>query len=213
MMIEHVAFVGNERASAASLRHLVDVRNGTTLWGVDTRRAERGAEEHPWVKTARVRRKLPATLVVEVEEYEPVALLHSDRLHYVDRSGAVFLPARTDDLDHPVITGVDEALSRAHPLLPRLVVRDALWLLDALDTGGLVPRRRVSEVAFSRTRGFTLHLSGGTELRFGLEGLDRQVDRLGSLVAEGVDLDQPVLVDLAPATVAIVRPLQVGNEG
>jgi cell division protein FtsQ len=212
-LVEQVEFQGAERCSPVALRHLVDIRNGTTMWGVDLRRAERGAEAHPWVQSARAYRKLPNAVVVEVEEYEPVALLHRDGLFYVDRSGAVFLRARTDELDYPVITGIDEALERAHPDLPRLVLRDTLWLLDALDSRGLVSRARVSEVAFSRTRGFTTHLGGGAELRFGLEGLDRQVDRLSVLLAEGVDLGQPVLVDLAPASVAIVRPLGARGEG
>lgn len=206
VLVEHVVFEGNARASDATLRHLVDVRNGTTMFAVDLERAVEGAQQHPWVRSADARRRFPDTVVVTVDEFEPVALLHRDGLSYVDRTGVVFLRARADDLDYPVITGVDEALARSHPDLPRLVVRDALWLLDALDTRGLAPRPRVSEVAFSRTRGFTVHLVSGAELRFGLEGLERQVDRLDRLRQEGVDLETPVLVDLAPASVAIVRP-------
>lgn len=212
-LVEHVEFRGAERATPVALRHLADIRNGTTMWQVDLWRAQRGVETHPWVRSARVYRKLPDTVVVQVEEYEPVALLHRDGLFYVDRSGVVFLRARTDELDYPVITGIDAALERAHPDLPRLVLRDTLWLLDALDSRGLVSRSQVSEIAFSRTRGFTAHLVGGAELRFGLEGLERQVDRLSMLLGEGVDLGEPVLVDLAPATVAIVRPLDVRGEG
>jgi len=179
------------------------------MWGVDLHRAVRGAQEHPWVKSAKAWRQLPDTVVVKVEEYQPVALLQRDGLYYVDRSGAVFLEARTDDLDYPVITGIDDTLARAHPDLPKLVLRDALWLLDTLDTRGLVPRSGVSEVAFQRTRGFTVHLQSRAELRFGLAGLERQIDRLERLRQKGVDLGKPILVDLAPATVAIVRPIPV----
>lgn len=205
-LVEHVVFEGAHRATPVALRHLVDIRNGTTLLGVDLERAEQGAAEHPWVRSATATRRLPDTVVIEVDEHEPVALLHRDDLYYVDRAGAVFLRARSDDLDYPVITGMDDALERAHPDLPKLVVRDALWLLDELDTRGLASRDAVSEVAFARSRGFTLHLGSGAELRFGLEGLDRQVGRLARLEAEGVRLDRPVVVDLAPEQVAIVRP-------
>ncbi len=213
VLVERVQFEGASRATAAALRHLVDVSNGTTMWGVDLERAQRGAASHPWVKSATARRKFPDTVVIRVEEYQPVALLAGDTLRYVDRSGVVFLEARSDDVDYPVITGVDGALHRAHPDLPRLVVRDALWLMDTLDTRGVLARGGLSEVAFSRTRGFTLHLGSGAEVRFGLEGLERQIDRLAQLLGEGVDLDTPVLVDLAPASVAIVRPLVAAGEG
>ena len=153
-------------------------------------------------------RQLPDTVRVEVAEYEPVALLQADGLYYVDAEGRVFLRARGDDLDYPVLTGLSADLEAVHPILPRLAIRDALRLLAELDAQGTVSRDEVSEIAFSPTRGFTFSLMGGSELRFGLDGYERQVDRLGALVAQDLDLRTPVLVDLAPESVAIVRSLE-----
>jgi hypothetical protein len=211
LFVEHVRFEGTQRASQESLRHLADVRNGVTLWGVDLDRAAAGAERHPWVRSADARREWPDTVVVTVEEYAPVALLETDKLHYVDADGTVFLVARSDDLDYPVITGVGADLGRSHPDLPRLVVRDALKLLAALDDRGLVTRDRVSEIAFSPTVGFTVHVRdrgrSGARILFGLDDSERQLSRLSLLVEQGVDLSTPLLVDLAPPSLAIVRPL------
>ncbi len=208
MMVERVEFVGNDRASAASLRHLVDVRNGTTMWGSDLGQAETGAVQHPWVRSAQAGRKWPSTIVIEVVEYEPVAVAQWDGLRYVDKDGTLFLGSRTDDLDYPVITGIDDDLERAHPGLPPLAIRDALSLLESLDSQGLVARSEVSGIDFSRTRGFTLRLESGAELLFGLDSLEHQVERLSMLVEhQGIDLFTPVLVDLGPKRVAIVRPI------
>lgn len=207
MMVERVVFQGASRASEASLRHLADIPNGTTIWSVDPEAAARGVERHPWVRRATAVREWPDRVVIEVEEYEPVALLHYDRTYYVDRDGTPFLADVTGDLDYPSLTGIGPELERAHPDLPVLAVRDALWLIEALDARGLLSRDRISEVAFSRTRGFTVH-GPAARFAFGVDDLERKLARLERLVAEGqVDPEAPVLVDLAPETVAIVRPL------
>lgn len=214
VLVEHVRFEGASRSTETALRHLVDVRNGATMWRVDLEAVEAGAERHPWVRDARARREWPNTVVVAVDEYVPVALLEQDGLHYIDADGTVFLTARADDLDYPVITGIDAELGRLHPDLPRLALRDALGLLAALDQRGLVPRERVSEIHFSATSGFTVQVTGGARLVFSLEDRERQLERLAALVGRGVDPGAPILVDLAPASLAIVRPLDaVAGEG
>jgi len=214
MWLERVEFVGIERATPAELRHLSDVRNGITFWGVDPAAAEAGVERHPWVRSATASRRWPDTLVVSVEEYQPMAMIEQDGLYYVDKDGTVFLQAHTSDLDYPVITGVSKELAAAHPDLPRLVVRDALSLLQALDDRGLITRDRVSEISFSEARGFTVHVRSGSRVIFGLEGQEKQILRLARLIDEGLDTAAPLQVDLAPASLAIVRPLDAaGGEG
>ena len=146
---------------------------------------------------------------MNVVEYVPAAMLLSGGLYYVDADGNVFMEARGEDVDYPVITGIDPDLGDAHPDLPRVAARDALKLVTALDAHGLVDLAEVSEVAFSPARGFTVVLrrSLAARLVFGLEDHDRELARLARLMQDGLDLAQPVLVDLAPARIAIVRPL------
>lgn len=213
LYVEHITFSGNGHAAAGELRHLADVPNGTRIWEVDPERVAADVERHPWVRRAEVRRVFPDRVEVVVEEHAPTALLHFDRMLYVNAHGEAFLEASPLDLDYPSITGVSPDLARAHPELPGRVVKSALHLLGELDTRGLVSRDLVDEVHFSRTRGFTVH-TRGSRLLFALEGLDGQLERLGSLLASGtVDLDRPFHVDLGPRSVAIVRPLGSPGEG
>ncbi len=206
VVVEHVEFAGARHAGPGALRHLADLRNGTTMWSVDLARVARGVERHPWVRSARASRRWPDTVVVEVEEYVPVAVLHYDELYYVDADGVPFLRGDLPDLDHPHITGIDPGLARRHPALPHLAVKEALALIEALDRAGVADRAEISEVAFDETRGLTVHV-GRSRVIFGLEGVDRQIQRLAALVERGeVDLRRPLWIDLAPAQVAIVRP-------
>ena len=212
-LVEHVEFVGNSRAEAAGLRHLVDVRNGTAMGGVDLARVEEGAQRHPWIRSAKAYRRWPDTVVVDVQEYQPVALLQRDGLWYVDADGTVFARGFGRDLDFPVITGIDDELGASHPDLPGLAIRESLTLLNALDAQGLVARDRVSEIAFSRHQGFAVHVRSGARIWFGFDGHEQELGRLRSLVDQGVDLQDRILVDLAPESLAIVRPLDRGGEG
>ncbi len=212
--VERVDFVGNHHATNAELRHLSDLRNGTSLWGADLAAVSAGVQRHPWVQSVEVERRLPNRIVVTVHEHEPVALLaFTDGLYYVDQEGTPFLRATSEDLDHPLITGVDATLEKSHPALPRLAIRDALWILTELDSHQVIPLSQVSEIRFERTRGWTIQTSGGTakhptaEVLFGFGDYDQQIARLAALIGRGVDLTQPLHVDVAPERVAIVRPL------
>lgn len=215
MLVERIEFRGAERASEPALRHLAGLENGTTMWGVDAAAIAAGVSNHPWVKSARVHRSWPDRVVVDVEEYVPAAMLLSGGLYYVDAEGNVFMEARGEDVDYPVITGIDPELGDAHPDLPRVAARDALKLVTALDEQGLVDVADVSEVAFSPARGFTVVLRHtlAARLVFGLEDHDRELGRLARLLADGVDLSKPVLIDLAPERIAIVRPLNPTPSG
>jgi len=211
-LVEHVTFEGVTRVRTQELRHLLDLPNGTAVWMVQPGPLQQALERHPWVRRATVSVAFPDTVHVSIEERAAIALLHDgDHLLYVDQEGTPFLPAdfRTGamvDLDLVHLTGMGSELTALHPDLAPRAIRDALWLVAALDQRGLVASHRVSEVSFSRTSGFTV-VAPPSRLLFGLGGLPDQVDRLARLVDSGLSLDEPRHVDLAPATVAIVRPL------
>lgn len=212
-LIEQVQFSGNQRATAGALRHLVDVPNGSTHLTIDRARIADRAEQHPWVREAWVQRSLHGIEVV-VDEHRPVALAQlGSRLVYIDDRGDAFLDARSDDLDYPVITGLDDEVRGLHPALAQVVLRDAVLLIDRADERGLIDAGEVSQVAFGDTRGFTVHLRNGTEVLFGLDRHAEQLDRLSQLLTSGVDLGEPTYVDLAPERVAIVRPLHRASDG
>lgn len=223
MVVERVVFEGAERVSAAELRHLADVRNGDTIWSIDPAAVSARIQRHPWVASVVVERRFPATLRVEVEEAVPVALLAFEgALYHLDASGRPFARARTDDLDHPVLTGLDAELEQTDWRLPPTVIHDALWLLDTLDEGGLVARSEVSQIAFDPVTGFAIHLrtrppgmtphdGPGARVLVGLGDYPRQIRRLAALLSHDLDLSTPVEVDLAPERVAIVRPLAAAS--
>lgn len=215
MVVEHVRFDGATRSSPAELRHLARVRNGVSLWSIDLDAVAAQVRKHPWVARAIVERSWPNTIQVTVVEHDPVALLAWEGgLYYVDLQGRPFLKAGNADLDYPLITGLDTADCARDPDIPRLALRDAMWLLRSLDARDLIAMSRVSEVSFSTVRGFTVQTTGAVaghptaQVVFGLGDYERQLHRLGALLARDLDLTLARRVDLAPQRVAIDRPLR-----
>jgi hypothetical protein len=65
---------------------------------------EAGLGAHPLVRSARVRRRLPGTLVLVVEEREPVALVATPTLEQVDAEGRILpLDPSAHQLDLPLL--------------------------------------------------------------------------------------------------------------
>jgi hypothetical protein len=214
MLVEHVVYVGNVRATTSQLRHLSDMPNGTRMWEVEPSDVAERVEAHPWVKNASAWIRWPGTLIVEVDEHSPVALVAwRDDLYYVDSEGVPFLRAHADDLNHPMILGLSDQLDEAHPDLPWLVLHDALWLITELDARRLIPRDQISEVSFLPSRGYTVQTTGASRgnptarVLFAPGDYERQLTQLQHLLHNGVDLSAPLHVDVAPERVVIVRPL------
>jgi cell division protein FtsQ len=62
-----------------------------------------------WVKDARISRRLPDTLVVDIVERDPVAVWqHDGQLHLIDVQGVVLQSVATDEMpDLPLVVGPD----------------------------------------------------------------------------------------------------------
>lgn len=202
--VHTVRFVGMERAAPEALRHLSDLRTGTHLATADLQRAVAGVERHPWVARAEARRVFPGTIEVRVEEHAPVLLLAADGLWYLDGEGRPFKQARTDDLDYPVLTGLDGALLAERPTLAAAATRAAVHTLAAAEPLGA---EAVSEVHLDLERGFTVVLRSGSQLVLGWTDPGERFERIARMVDAGLDLDTPHRVDLGGADLAIATPL------
>jgi hypothetical protein len=195
--------------SAAEVRHLADIRNGEPLLGVDLARAVSGVLHHPWVARAEAKLQWPDTVVISVEEHVPVLLLEQQGLYYVDAKGEIFKRARNDDLDYPVLTGIDEDLARWQGELARKVLTDAISILADVKTSGEMSVTDVSEIHFDRWNGFDVVLRSGTDLAFGFADPADRLSRLHKMRAAGLDPTVPQRIDLASDRLAVATPYLV----
>lgn len=88
--VDHVAVHGTHLADPAEVRRAAAVSSDQPLASVDLGAARRNVEAVPWVDAVHLRRSWPGTLVVEVTERVPVAVVgQGASLALVDRTGRV----------------------------------------------------------------------------------------------------------------------------
>ena len=131
---------------------------------VDVERIRAAAEALPWVDTASVRRVWPDTLVMSVEEQQPLAVWDKTRL--VNRRGEVFAPQQKvlpEGL--PAFMGPDEDAKR--------VVKRFTQMKQQLQPLAL----SISQLALDRRGAWTLGLESEVTLKLGHTDVDERLQR------------------------------------
>jgi cell division protein FtsQ len=106
--LTEVVYRGTRHATSAELSRLGGLSPGVNVLALDLASVERALSTHPWVKSVKVRRRLPSRVEVVVEEYAPVALLALGDLYLVDADGTPFKRVSAGDaFDLPLVTGID----------------------------------------------------------------------------------------------------------
>jgi cell division protein FtsQ len=174
--IKVVEITRTERISRDDVLAMLDLEPGRGLLLVDLVQAQRSLETHPWIRRVVVRRVFPDTLVVELDEREPVAVLRTGtggREFLLDRDGTLIsegVPEADEGL--PILTGVDyaDAILGSGDTVAR--VRSGIALAGLLDRSG-VGRMEVD----LRRPGDMVAYYSGLRLRFGEGDFGDKVDR------------------------------------
>ncbi|MEJ2202652.1 MAG: FtsQ-type POTRA domain-containing protein [Gemmatimonadota bacterium] len=141
--VRHVEVVGVTLLDPNTVLELLDLEEGSTVWGDTGEWAER-VQVHPLADSVRIHRRIPGKLVVDVRETRPVALAPTPTLEAVDAHGRR-LPVDPSQhaLDLPVLgTSTPVPDARFLRARGRLLAGEVAWIMEA-DTAFL---QRVSEV-------------------------------------------------------------------
>jgi len=170
--IKEIDVAGNRHHSADRLARLAGIEKGQNLFALDTDVAEQKLLESPWVRRAKVGRKLPGTLRIEVEERVAacVALLDGS-LYLVTPEGEPFKVVEPKDPSNlPVLTGVtgrDLAVDRARAVERLASGLEILQEYQAIPMSRAFPAEEVhlradgTVVMTVGQRGMTLRLGRG----------------------------------------------------
>ncbi len=182
---------------ADQLRRWSGVKTGENLMELDLGRVKRELELNPAVQSASVERILPNTLRIRVSEREPAAQVNVPRpkpgggieigVYHLDAEGYMMLPldpryctvppAQLGDQSLPIISGLNPNDLQAGKRVESPQVRAALELVRAFSESsmaGLVDLKRI-DVSGPEVLGVTT--GQGSEITFGLAGLDQQLRR------------------------------------
>jgi cell division protein FtsQ len=171
------------RVSEGDVLDASDIEIGDSLFDLELHMIGLKIEEHAWIAKAEVERSFPDQVVIRVVEREARAIIDLDYLYYVDRAGEVFkMLDAGDELDFPVITGIDRQYLLDNPDKTQDSVNLALQLMDALESRTLFNLDDISEIHFEEQEGLVMHTRiGGVPVRMGTQGFDTKLNRLESI--------------------------------
>lgn len=212
LRISDLIVEGNRRVPTAAIIDSLALPSHVGILEVDLKELAAAVMRNPWIETARVSRRLPATLLVRVSERAPRAVVAADRPYLVSEDGLILQeasPAEMSDLpllrlhaDHPLGTG-----ERIDPA--RVEQGARLW--QRFHQGALGPDVQAREIELNGDGSCTVLLGQGLPyLYFGEEdGLRWQLDRLARVLAmRGATLRELEYADLRFADKVIVKPLR-----
>jgi cell division protein FtsQ len=172
--LENIVVKGAAKETEDRIRAKLASKKGVSLWKLDMDEIAGSLERDGWVESVDVRRQLPHTVVIDVAERKPVAVLTTGRgiFKFVDGSNAIIGEVRPEQIaDFPILSGGN--MTEKSELRMK-----ALDLLRELPDEGTISRADVSEIRFAEERGFQIVLSKtGMVIDLGKENIPLHVDR------------------------------------
>jgi cell division protein FtsQ len=174
-LIQEIIIEGNDQVEDIEIRRAAQLQIGSNIFEISSEEARNRLLRHPWIDEAKVVRKLPGRIRIEVVERTPVALVALDQLYLVSREGVVFKRLGVDDpVDLPVITGIESEQFYDDLDYRTAVLLRSMALLQDYEGAGLSEREPVSEIHFEGANGIEIFVGkDGMNVRLG-NGQHRQ---------------------------------------
>jgi len=195
LRVTDIVIAGRANTPEPLLRAAIGVRAGDPILGFSVAAARARIETLSWVEHATVERRLPGTIVVQLDERRPFAVWQNQgRFVLVDRNGQV-------------VADQDVAQFRQLPLIvgPGAPAAAAV-LIDALTDHPALAARVVAAVRVGERR-WNLRLKTGTDVLLPEDHDAAAIARLSELQQQHALLDRPLaLIDMRLPDRLALRP-------
>lgn len=199
--LQTVTVVGNRLLSRNDIQYLLAIPTPATIWQLDLTRMGARLERHPYVESVTIRRLMPDTLTVTVEERVPylVAMAGQQRM-VLDVDGVVlgpFVPRR--DARLPQLKLSDGRALTPGMRLRQQDVRQALDLVWAYRRSAVAERMRLVALMVEASGTVVAEVEPYPfAIRLGQEALATQLERLPAVLQVIQERDLAVqLVDMS----------------
>jgi cell division protein FtsQ len=160
-LIRDIAVSGCSRTNPVEIRRLAGIDYNTSMFSISARQAVADILEHPWVESVQFQKSWPAGIHISLKEQRPVALMVTDvsgqgKMMYINGKGEIIAPAgHGDDLDYPVITGMNSYAEEERQKL----LSDAVSFLRLIASNNPnLPAQSVSEIHLDQKEGMIIRL-------------------------------------------------------
>lgn len=193
--LREVVITGNHHAAAAELVSLSELQRGQSLLVTSLRRVSANLSRHPWIKSVSLKRSLPHTLVIEVEEREEVAWMSSPSSEGCLTLGEGGVIVSTDCSRSASMIELRGARLSGDGVGAVLLDEEVVSLIDALRRGALAS---LGAQLIDLTNAGSVELRTGDGPRVLLGDMNEMLLRLDSLAAlsRSLDVEDYEVIDL-----------------
>ncbi len=184
--VTDIEVVGGERRTPDTVSAESGIGVGGNVFALDLDAARARILADPWISEATLARRLPGTILVQITERKPAALLAVGDTLLVTSQGEPFKRVEPGDpVDLPLVTGLrPDELTGDHEGATR-TIRRAIDLAAEYEASSLSRRSPLEEVHVSPEGTFTLVVGrSATELVLGGPPFRRKLDQAARVVAE-----------------------------
>jgi len=134
LRVDEIAVEGTARVQDSDIFDYAGVRPGQPIFDLNLDQMTMGLLAHPWIRNVTVRRKLPDSVVILVNEEQPALVVATPAVYVANGDGELFKRvSATDQLDLPLLSGVSASLFESDPIRAKSVVREAISLAEAVN--------------------------------------------------------------------------------
>lgn len=206
LALKTISVEGASKVSEELLVELSGLKPGQNILSFDKDEVIKGLKTNPWVESAVIDRSLPDTVIIEVKERMPVALVKLDEMYVMDSAGVVFKKfTQEDGLDLPVVTGLTKEYLGAED--NKGVQENLLRLISILSGRSGFNIANVSEINVDPAMGLSIYtLEDGVRLEVGLEDFEEKLASFERILKlRGGSLEGVEAMDLNDDREVVVR--------
>lgn len=199
--LQRVVFSGNTHLSDEELRSVSGLAGGENLLVLSGKKVAAAMAKSPWVRSAAVRKELPDSVHVLIQEAEPFALLDMrGRLYIVDERGRMLEELKDTPVPFlPVIAG--------NPFDAKEAYAEGINLAAAIKKTTLLSSKDRIEVIAHKLQELAVNIDG-VVIKVGQGEYDEKLGRLMELGEEIKSRRIPVdYIDLRFANRVVVKPI------
>jgi cell division protein FtsQ len=209
--ISEIVVVGAKHRHEDEIVALSGLLKGKNVFSTDLDAARTQLLGDPWVKDARLERRLPGTVTITVEERKAAGIVAAGDTYLVSPEGEIWKRLEPGDpTDLPIVTGVSVQMITEDRKGAEAQVRRALELGAEYERTQLAKRSPLQEIHVTGTGASSLVVGkSGITLALGDAPFRRKLDQAARVVAEldkrGAKADAILLDDEARPDRVVVR--------
>lgn len=183
LRLKKIRIEGNKRVSTNEILAITELEREPNILSLDIKALNRRLGEHPWIEKSIMKRVFPDGIHIVIQERNPLAVIHLEKLYYIDEKGVIFHRATgREKAAYPILTGIRREDLERREKKAGMLLQKALQLLELTRHGKILPYGSISQIHVDRAIGLLVYtIDEGTEIRMGFDDFERKFQRLSQI--------------------------------